>query len=88
MKSIIKYVLIVFVILLLISGIANVIQSSLEKTTEVSLSKLVEQINSSAVKEIVLQGDVLSITLSNGDKETSKKEAELEDEVKQFRHEL
>lgn len=76
MKSIIKYVLVVFAILLLVSGIATLLQTSLGKTpTEVSLSRLVEQINSASVKEIVVQGDALAITLNDNTKETSKKEA-------------
>lgn len=75
MKSIIKYVFVVFVILLLVSGIAALIENSLEKSTEVSLSKLVEQINSSTVKEIIIQGDILNITLNDDSKETSKKES-------------
>ncbi len=74
MKSLIKYIFIVFAILLLLSGVAALFQNPLGKTTEISLSKLVEQINSASVKEIIVQGDTLNITLTNNDKESSKKE--------------
>ena len=75
MKSLIKYILIVFVILVVISGLVAMFQSPFaNQTEEISLSKLVAQINAGEVKEIVVRGDQLDILLTNDNKETSKKE--------------
>lgn len=74
MRSIIKYVLLVFVILFIFSGVTTIFQSSSSSKKEVSLSILVEQINNGNVKEVIVRGDVLQITLNNSDKEESKKE--------------
>src|SRR3989338_11659972 len=82
MKALIKYILIIFVILLVVSGIATFLQSASTAKDSVSLSKLVEQINAGDVKQIVIKGDTLDITLRDdlpaeqaGKKEESKKES-------------
>ena len=82
MKALIKYILIIFVILLVVSGIATFLQSASTAKDSVSLSKLVEQINAGDVKQIVIKGDTLDITLRDdlpaeqaGRKEESKKES-------------
>lgn len=81
MKSLAKYILIVFIVLVILSGLVALVQSPFSaKKNEVSLSKLVSQINNSEVKEILIKGDSLEITLNhdvdnNGPKEVSKKEA-------------
>ncbi|MEK7506843.1 MAG: ATP-dependent zinc metalloprotease FtsH [Patescibacteria group bacterium] len=76
MKSLLKYIVIVFVILIVLSGLLAFFQSPLAaKKVEVSLSTLVTQINAGAVKEIVVRGDILEITLKQDEaKETSKRE--------------
>ncbi len=75
MKSLIKYVLIVFLVLLLFSGlIAAFGYPFSQNKTEVSLTQLVSQINSSQVKGIVVQGDIIEITLNNDSKERANKE--------------
>lgn len=78
MKSLIKYILVVFVTLVLAAGLVAVFQSPLSaKKNEIPLSKLVSQINAGEVKEIIVRGDILQITLNDKDatKEESKKEA-------------
>ncbi|MDP3954653.1 MAG: ATP-dependent zinc metalloprotease FtsH [bacterium] len=75
MKSIFKYLLIVFVVLLVLSGFAALFQSPFASTGEVSLSGLANKITAGEVKEIVVHGDNLDITLTNDEKLKSKKEA-------------
>ncbi len=75
MKSIIKYVLLVFAILLLISGTIAFFQSPFSAKTQVPLSQVVSQINQGQVKTITVHGDQLDIVLNDKDqKEQSKKE--------------
>jgi cell division protease FtsH len=76
MKSLIRYILIVFVILIVLSGIFAIFQSpSSTVKPEISLTTLVQQINSAQVKQIDVKGDNLDITLiKDNAMETSKKE--------------
>ncbi len=84
MKSLIKYIAVVFLILLIISGFVALVRSpfAVDKN-EVSLTKLVTQINNGEVKDIIVRGERLEITLKDDlsrqdearKKETSKKEA-------------
>ncbi len=76
MKSLAKYILVVFLILLVLSGFVALFNSPFsEPPTEVSLTTLVNQINQSEVKEIIVRGEKLEITLNNDEKEESKKES-------------
>ena len=71
----IKYVLIVFLVLLLFSGmIAAFGYPFSQNKAEISLTQLVGQINGSQVKGIVVQGDIIEITLNNDGKERANKE--------------
>ena len=75
MKSLIKYVVIVFLILLVISGFTALVRSPFaQDTNEISLTTLVNQINQAEVKEVVVRGEKLEIVLNDEKKETSKKE--------------
>ncbi len=83
MRNLIKYVAIVFLILLIISGITALVHSPFTSDkNEVSLTKLVNQINNSEVKGITVRGEQLEITLKDDPSlkdaasklETSKKE--------------
>lgn len=75
MKSLVKYILLVFLILLTLSGLAALFYSPLAPSkTEVSLTKLVGQINNSEVKEVIVRGDNLEITLNDDKKEQARKE--------------
>ncbi|TSC91310.1 MAG: cell division protease FtsH [Parcubacteria group bacterium Gr01-1014_2] len=73
MKNIIKYILLVFILLLTLSGIAALL-NSVDHDQEISLSQLVQKINSGQVKEIFIRNDNLEITLADGTKEKAKKE--------------
>ena len=76
MKSIIKYVAVVFFILLLLSGLVAIFKSPLaQNRSEVSISKIVSQINNSEVKEVVVRGDAVEITLKNNAIEDTKRES-------------
>ncbi|MBI2063505.1 MAG: ATP-dependent zinc metalloprotease FtsH [Candidatus Yanofskybacteria bacterium] len=75
MRSLIKYIVIVFLILLVISGFTALVRSPFSQDkNEVSLTTLVNQINQEGVKEIIVRGEKLEITLSDDKKELSKKE--------------
>src|SRR3989344_4460715 len=74
MKKIAKYIFMVFVLLLALSGIAALLNLAGESIPEISLSQLVQKINSGEVKEITVRNDKLEIILAGGTKENSKKE--------------
>ena len=75
MRSLIKYIAIVFLILLIISGFTALVRSPFaQDENEVSLTTLVNQINQTEVKEVVVRGEKLEIVLNDEKKETSKKE--------------
>ena len=77
MKSLLKYTLLVFLILLVISSlIAGFNAERRTKKEEVSLSKLITQINDGSVKTIMVQGGVFTINLQDG-KTTETAKAEL-----------
>lgn len=74
MKSLFKYLIIVFAILLGISGLAALFGSSMEQPEQVSLSEIVNQINRGEVQEIIVAGDRLEVALHNEAKFETKKE--------------
>ena len=73
MNQIIKYISIVFLSLLVVIGLVGVIYTPTE-SKEIPLSEVVTQINSGKVKEIAVEGDVLSILTTDDSRLTSKKE--------------
>ncbi|MGD0976770.1 MAG: ATP-dependent zinc metalloprotease FtsH [Minisyncoccia bacterium] len=75
MRSLIKYILIVFVILIVVSGVFALFQSPpASKVSNVTLSTVVGQINDGKVKSISVQTDNLTIVLNDNTQEASKKE--------------
>ena len=75
MANIAKYLLIVFLIMLALSGAIAVFDLAEEDINEVSLSRLAQEIGSGEVKEITVENDDLAVVLSDGKKEASKKES-------------
>ncbi|MEX2090579.1 MAG: ATP-dependent zinc metalloprotease FtsH [Candidatus Paceibacterota bacterium] len=75
MKIFIKYIVIVFLILLTAAGLVLVFQSPFEDTGRIGLSELVNKINAGEVKEITVKGDELNIILSGEEKFLSQKES-------------
>jgi len=75
MRSLLKYTLSIFLALLIVAGVLSFIKTpSSEKKEEVSLSKLVSQINRGEVKLLVVHGDTIEATLADGKNETVRKE--------------
>src|SRR6185369_15486314 len=75
MKSYLRYVLIVFGILILAAGIASVFDSSTQHSTSIALSEVVSKINAGQIKEMSVKGDSIQLVAVNGDQFTSKKES-------------
>ncbi len=74
MNNLIKNFIIFFVIFLVIVGIFGVIENNSNRQQFFGINTLVEQINSDKVSEILLQGDMLQVTLKDGTKEAVRKE--------------
>jgi len=77
MKLYLRYILIVFGILMVAAGIAAFFQSSLQSPPTIALSELVTKINAGGVKEIDVQGDTIQIIATNGDLSSAKKETNI-----------
>ena len=76
MKTIIKNLLIVFLVLLIISAIFTLYASPFEEKEEIPLNQVVSYINNEEVEKITIQEDKLNINLKDGTKKTSQKESE------------
>lgn len=72
-KNVIAPTILVF---LLISGLMIIYKSPAVKIEDISLSRLVNQINSGEVKQIEVSGGELKIELNNGTKQKASKEVE------------
>jgi len=73
LKNVLAPTLLVF---LLISGLMILYKSPATKIEDISLSKLVNQINANEVKSIVVSGSELNVELNTGVKEKASKEVE------------
>lgn len=76
MKNLVKNLLIVFLILIIISGLFSLYNVSLEKPDEIILTELVQELNKKEVKKIEIQGEKLLIELNSGKKQKALKEPE------------
>ncbi len=66
MRNLIKNFLIVFIVLFLVAGVLGYFKSEKSKSPEVvSISKMVEEIKLGQVKQVVVKGDTLNITLKD-----------------------
>ena len=65
MKLFIRYIMIVFLILLTAAGLVVLFQSPLKDTDRIGLSELVDKLNAGEVKEIVVRGDKLDVVLTD-----------------------
>ncbi len=77
MKTIVKNLLIVFIILLVISGIFTLYSSPFESKETIPLNQVVNYINNDEVVKITVQENKLEIELKDGTKKTSQKEKEV-----------
>jgi len=76
MKNLIKNFAIILIVFLVLSGIFTLFSSPFEEKTEMSLSQVVEKINKGEIKNIVVSGNELEITLQEDKKAFSNKETE------------
>lgn len=77
MKTIVKNLLIVFIILIAISGIFTIYSSPFEKIEEIPLNQVVSHINNDEVTKITIKENKLELELKDGSKKTSQKEREV-----------
>ncbi|MBI2626235.1 MAG: ATP-dependent metallopeptidase FtsH/Yme1/Tma family protein [Candidatus Nealsonbacteria bacterium] len=76
MKSLFKNFIFVLLIFLAISGIFALFSQPFEKTNEISLTKLVEDINQEKVKKITVSGNSVEIIYQDDSAAKAKKETE------------
>jgi len=74
MKTIIKNILIVFLVLLIISGIFTIYSSPFESIEKIPLNQVIEYINNDEISKITIKEDKLEIELKNETKLVSQKE--------------
>lgn len=86
MNNLAKNIGLALLTFLLISGLFVLYSKPQTKPAEISLSTLVSQINNDQVKQILVDGDILNITLNDGKTENSikEKEAGLTDSLKNY----
>ena len=76
MKFLIKNFVYVLIIFLIISGVFALLFNPFEEKTEISLSKLVEEINQEKIENITIAGSEISILFRDGTEAESRKESE------------
>lgn len=76
MKYFTKHFLLTVLVFVLITGLFAMLFSPLQKKEEVSLSKLVNEINDGKVSKITIESNLLTITTNDGAKQISRKESE------------
>lgn len=76
MRNFLKNLIIVLLVFFVISGIVMLFNAPAPEIKNIALNELATQINDGGVKEIMVEGDVLNITLTDDTKEKSRKEAE------------
>jgi len=74
MKPFIKYIFVVFLILLGAVSLVALFESSQKETVVIPLSELVAKINAGEIKQIDVNGETLEIILNNDEKILAKKE--------------
>jgi len=86
MKYLFKNLLIAFLAFLTIAGLFALINETGEKPEEISLNRLVDQINQEQVSEIIIKGNTLEIELKDSTQQisTKEKESSLTESLKNF----
>jgi cell division protease FtsH len=74
MKNLLKNVIIFLIIFLAAAGLLSTFKLNTEKIEKINLQKFVEQIEKEEIKDIVVEGEKLNISLTNGALETLQKE--------------
>ena len=76
MKYLFKNLIIAFLIFMAIAGFFTILGNSAQEAEEISLTKLVEEINSENISTITVKGNKLEIEARDGSKKESLKEEE------------
>ncbi len=76
MRSFVKNFLIAVIFFIVVGGLFSLYQTSTQQIEEINLSRLVEEIEKSEVKAIIIEGNELSIELNDGTKQSATKEME------------
>jgi cell division protease FtsH len=76
MNTLVKNISGIILLFLLVSGIIILYQSPAQKSLDVSLSQLTDQLNNAQVKQITVNKNELTIDLKDGKKEKATKESE------------
>jgi cell division protease FtsH len=76
MEKLIKNISIIVLVFLLISGIFVLYNSPSQKTKEIGLSELVNEVNDGKVKQITVESNTLKIELQDGEQQKTTKESE------------
>ena len=76
MKRFLKNLVIILLVFLVISGIVMLFNTPAPQAQNITLSELATQINDGKVKDILVNGDSLDITLVDNTQEKSRKEAD------------
>ena len=86
MKYLIKNLIIAFLVFITIAGFFTLLSQPTEKSKEITLNQLVDQINQEEVDKIIIKGDQLEIELKDGslEKATKEKEASLTESLKNY----
>ncbi|MDD5340849.1 MAG: ATP-dependent zinc metalloprotease FtsH [Patescibacteria group bacterium] len=74
-KTILKNFLVFLIIFLVIAVLFSTYYVTAEKPTTIGLEKVVQQLNNGEISQIIVKGDQLEITQTNGKKEVSSKES-------------
>jgi len=75
MKKLLKNLSIFFLIFIIIAILFSFANDGNKKIEKIGISTLIEKINNESVKEIIIEGTKLTITLNNDEKEIVKKES-------------
>ncbi len=76
MKNFLKNLMIILLVFFVISGIVMLFNAPAQQTASITLNELVAQINDGKVKDVLVNGESLDITLADGAKEKARKEAD------------
>jgi len=76
MKNFLKNLLIILLVFFVISGIVMLFNTPAQPVANITLNELVAQINDGKVKDVLVNGESLDITLTDGAKEKARKEAD------------
>ncbi|MCD4705845.1 ATP-dependent zinc metalloprotease FtsH [bacterium] len=74
MKNILKNFLIVLFVILMVAGFISLYAEPEQKAEQISIAKLVDEVNKEKVKEIIVKGNKLEIILLSDEKQKAQKE--------------